>query len=535
MADLNNLGYSTYILGTTKQVTECHNIILYNKDNVSFSGADRINVYNIESIISQLNSMGKGKRLSRESSDVPFRYTIDDYNSVEGFNVIIYIHNTNGTGVGYTEFINTQGQYRDINIYLDFQTKLEDGINIEVSNSLAYAADISDKIILGEDLSKYTSPERIVEEKKKRVDSPILFTSHLSSFGNPRVESNIYLGSMGTVIGRERSLCSFRMAREFDVDPYSVGFTNYQVGYYQGGDVSCYSWVGQKYSISSLSETNRFGSPIRHTDQNQGGFVSLKNVGSEYSIFTFSGRYAILCSQLSNGSPNLNTRWRIYDTVEESLISNSYGTYSFIDESDSHNRIVSMPLYMNYENIRSILPDVNDTFWDITTSNSIRILGRKEGWYIYIIDNGDAILFSGINGSLRIHKSEFHNVLLINNIYIGVLSQDKTYLTVYYTPGSSGKGKNWDSELYKANGNLARLTPYNDIFIYEDEEGSYKSFYDSGEIQVIDNNTSIDKTWFSNFTRNSYPRNITFPTISSIISACSGVIFYTTGRILNYL
>lgn len=508
----NNLGYNTYITGTAKNITDCLEIILYNKSELTVEdGVDSINIYNIQDVIRQLRAANKCISISRSSNTDYFQYYMDN-GIISGFNVVIYLQNGTGTGIGYTEFINLQGKYRNIAITLDSKTEVEGTLEINVSNSLVLANSDGSREWIGDGGNNYTSGKRISGWKVKKEDSllsPTGYTTHLSGLGNSLFsEVNLWLGGLGVVRGETESLYTLTVARDFDFDPYETGFSNSFIGWYDPTDISHYLWEGLRYTIVSISQVNRFGSPLRHTDTEKGWDEVIGIDSSRYTIIGWEGKYGILQDTLT---PDRRVVW---DTVDKKII----GTGKiFIDGDSPHYDMVTLPTVSYATNIIMDVPDLGNTFFDIETwgrSNQINIAFRKGPWFVF--RQGDLAVWSSLRMSLTTSWKEISRTQILSDSYIGVMSEDKSCFTVY-----TGIGENWLSEEARS---IRGMTA--------DETSRYEKAYIDGKI--IDCIGNLGETWLMNFRRNIYPLT-GFPEVGSIVGAVSGLVFYNNNGKMNYL
>lgn len=565
MATSTNNGYRTQVLpGNTRSASECLSILLYNK-NTQPEKIPRITLKNIEEVINNLlnSKIEDGTNyivLSRESSNDVFEYRLEDvrekYREVEGWNIIIYLRKNNRgefVGIGFTEFINTQGERRDINITLDLTTNVSEDLIVNINYSILNSQPsgippLSAVDFLGDEVEDFTFVDKILDYKKTKQISPSLFTTHLSSFGNPKAESNIYMASLGTVVGKEEVMCNFHIAREFDVDPYLVGFTHHYIDYYADNDISVYSWTDDfKYSITSLSLTNRFGDPIRHAgDVQDKGYKEIKYNRNgnpldpkKSKIKLWCGTYALI-EEINNNETSIF----IYDTVGEKYIGNSYGN-CFIDETNRHNKIVSIPNIATEIEFRKYIPDVQNTWFNFERyGKEFSILARKGDWFIF--DLGKWYEFSNLRQSIRIDKSEFENVYLINDLYLGVIERrvDGDTLVVYcgiddlrdWSWKTTKVLNTQDSEEeYKPAIPPGGMKPTPDF-----ELQKHFTAKRDGVIKEIRLDDTLDKTWFRYFKKNSYPL-LRYPKINEFVGSCSGIMFFlfeneeTRKKILNYI
>ena len=243
----NYLGYNTYILGTTKSILMCLGIIVYNKSQLP-SDIEKLSLYNINQVYQKVIQSGEYLRLDRLSTEDPFIYT-NNNGVVQGFDTIIYLSNSDNTSIGYTEFLNIQGEDRNINIQLAFNNVISGDLVIDLVNSLTQLKNnptVSTDFI-GKELNQYPSAKNIHDDISNSTWNSPKYTSNLSSIYKSNTQ-NIFLG-YGLLKGTQ--LIKLDLSKNMVVDPYEFGFTNYLFGYYEG-DIVVYLWKGLDYTIYSI-------------------------------------------------------------------------------------------------------------------------------------------------------------------------------------------------------------------------------------------------------------------------------------------
>lgn len=523
MADLvNDLGYSTYISGTSKEINDCKTILLYNKEEVSTS-VERINInaYNIDEVIQQLRDTGNYLELTREDTSNPFEYSMEN-GKISGFNLIIYI-SPYEHGIGYTEFLNLQGKYRDLNIYINSTTELGESIFIKIVESLVLSNIQGYRDWIGEECNEYSNALKIYRSIEGGGICPSSYTSHLSSFREGDKESNIWLPGMGVM--RENSLHIISIAKDFDADPYNLNFDQEWIGLYTPDDISLYKWKGLKYSISSLTTTNRFGDPIMHT-ATPSGYVQIPDLSENtYEILGFSGKYAIVTEKGGERS-------RVWDTFERKFVNLGVNSGKvFIDESDRNYPIIALPVSSYAKNIIELVPDLGNTFYDIETygkSYYINIIYRKGPWFVF--RQGDLLVWSNLRQSITTTWEERNRVLLINDIYLGIISEDREYLTLY-----TGLGNNWISE--KARQSKGGSWGYDSSLgiwkASDDNDLIYDTAYTNKSLKIF-KGWIEDNPELMDFRKGAFPTN-GYPKVGSIIGSLLGFIFYKNNNRINYI
>lgn len=484
--------YNTYLTGTAREVTECLEIILYNKDILTASdNVEKINTYNIHNIIQELYACKKYVKLERESPDNLFEYTKSPI--ISGFNILIYL-GENGEGLGYTEFINLQGKYRDLRIGIEITTTIDNTLSIDITSSLVLANRVGSREFIGEDLGDYTSGLKLSQWKSNPESNvcPGAYTTHLTALKRNSIvgESSMWLGGMGIVRNGDEHITALSLARDFDPDPYNLEFPNHYFGLYSPSDICYYNWEGLKYSIFSLSTTNKFGTPIKHTDR----YDEVIGI-SGYEIMGFAGKYAVL----SDG----NDKTALWDTSEMKLVQPIENSGKiFVDETNPNYRFVSIPSVSYITNVTDLIPDVTNTFYDVEyygSRNSINIIYRRGKWFVF--RRGNNLIWTNLRQSITTTWEERGRVFLINDLYLGIFSPDRTSIVLYM-----GLGENWMSEQAKG------LEDYTDAF-------------SDGRLRKCEG--AISDTDLMIFRRRAFPSG-GYPEVKDIVGAVMGIIYYKT-------
>lgn len=530
-SDNSYLGYNTYILGTARNIIDCLRVVVYNRTKLLSSGRiDKVSIYNLNKVISQLKNLSeRGEdcytEIPRASINDPFRYV----ERGDGFDTIIYLSNSDSSGIGYTEFITQQGEYRDINIYLLFDSKVNQSVGIRIENSLSQLQNNNstvDRDWIGDSLYDYVSYSEI--KKWDGTPNKSLFTSHTSSLQGPR-QSGVWnrTGIITSLKGEDPKLYNIGISKNISVDPYHNEFPKSCIGYYYDGDLAYYSWDGMKYSIYSLCKVNRFGNPTNYTSGGSQGYLEIPRLTQSDEILYFSGRLAIVWR---------DGKTEYYDTVTKEFISLRTGNY-FVDTYDPRSRIRELPKIPYYSNVISSVPEVLSTFFDIKTfsSNSYLNIVRKYGdWFVFADQKnglkGSKLLyiFSSLTSSLRVSSEELDNVILFNNDIIGV-KQDDGSIRVYNSQGEDWYTPKALEIAYPGN----KETELNFIHSYQEKE---EKEIKKGNIVTITSEEPLWNTWLKKFRRNGiFFYGDQYPKASSVVSAWAGIIFYKLNGYLNYL
>ena len=178
---------NNYFSGSVSQVSNCTEIILYNKSEFS----ERISLYNLSEfyLTNLTGASGDYVKLYRSSPSESFEYK----KSLEtGFNVIVYISPVSNSPIGYSEFINTQGVGVSLGIKLNITRTLKLEIEIELKNQLV-GKDLSKKY-RGSELYNYAGRKDLTERKYRNP-----FTSDVGRLRTDRL--SFIIGSSGIITG----------------------------------------------------------------------------------------------------------------------------------------------------------------------------------------------------------------------------------------------------------------------------------------------------------------------------------------------
>ena len=526
-----NKGYSTYILGTSNNASTSLEILLFNKSDWS-STLPKLSLYNLSKVYSQIMSSSDNKKyliLSRETVEDTFKYNYKN-GKILGFSVIIYISTVENSPIGYTEFLNVQGIDNNIDINISFSSNISDTIDLELINSLGQLRNNTNtgKDFISQDkLYGYASKDIIIDESS-RIDPYPRYTSHVYNLVN-NPEMNILL-SNGAISG-SKGCYRITLNNSINIDPYSNSFENHQLGVY-GGDIVLYSWSGNKFSIHSLIKRTRFGNPYVYTTDNI-DYNVIDTLGSNRKIFYFSGRFIVAITNdfLNNLS--------LYDIEKKLWIKPEYDNF-FLDTLDSKSIIYSIPNNITSYNITNYLPEINNTFIDLSEFSkysNIVILEKIGQWYVFKNKRStiqDYNVYSCINKSLTIVRDKDIPIVLNDSvIMLRTITDDLDYYTVYLDSGieyvselarsvNSGVDLEYDEEL-------------GIMFCNDDNSDLYRSYYREGKIRVINKKGGIFKTVLEGF-RKGYLRDNVDKEVPNIIGAFFGIIYYINeDNYLNYL
>lgn len=521
----NYLGYNTYILGTTKNVVDCLRIILYNK---SEAGVDKISLYNITTVFEDVLGGGKCVDLRRENSGTPFEYDSrgDD---ISGFDVIIYINVSDGSPIGYTEFLNIQGSERNISISLAFELKVSENSEILIINSLSQLIGTStnQRNFVGSELWEYTGSGKVLDEIKPGKPK---YTTHLRNLMSGKSKDSIYLDN--GVITPDMRFVRLNISRGIDVNPYKISWSRNQLGYY-GKDIVLYSWSGLKYSMYSVTDRNKFGNPLVYTESVVGyhEIPKYSDTSTGQEIIYFSGKYAVL---------QVGSEYKLFDIFLRKWI--EFQDQNFIlDQWDVRGKITEVPKILNYGNVFSVLPEITNVYLDLekhSSRYSIVIVRKIGSWFVLrqkISNTKSILVYTNLTNTIYTADTEDDRPIILNDrVALGRGSADgDDYYIVY-----SEQFGTWYTEMAREILGSGKLEIDRELGIMicktasSKEDDAQRSLYTSGRLEIIHRSDNIVDTYLEKYRRNVIQKN---PTVPKIIGALGGLVFYIDENYLNYI
>jgi len=525
----NSLGYRTHVMGTVKPVLESNRIILYNKYQFSSnSDYSRISVYNIDRIYNIVTSSNLSLSLRKES-DGKFHYKWSN-KFAEGFNVIIYLSNFDNTPIGYTEFLRTQGKDRNINITIDLDSTVDGDIVVNILNSLTSLRNPASIVrnFVGTELWDFTSSNKIKEDVKKILPNS-RYTTHLTTFNRDRSVRNIYL--LNTLVCQENGdikLKKLDITRDIEVDPFELGFTHYQISYFQN-ELALYTWNDTKFCIISLTERNNFNRPVYYTVSNDASFPIPDN----YEVDYFAGPYIVCKDGTILDILSLNDSTGNYDIVVEPK--NGYTT--FIDPLDIECKIYNFP-QLTYETAYYIIPELSEIYLDIKEymkKYGLKVIRKIGSWFVIKRELRDNVLYLLVNQMSRFYltQEDYDNMIILNDRVI--MFEEGDCFLVYFL----GKGEYWTERARATRDPGATLVfdPDFDVFMCQgdSEDIKYRQYFIDGDISRVFKSYPLYDSVLNYFRKNYYKtEEITIP---KIIGACDGILFFITSdnKYLEYI
>ena len=526
------LGYNTYILGTASSILNCLGIVVYNKSDLP-EDTEKLSLYNIELIYRDIINSGISTTLIRTNASDSFKYIANG----RGFNTIIYLSNADNSPIGYTEFLSIQGKERNINITLDFNSKISGDSTVDLVNSLSQLRNNTtiERVFTGNKLYDYPTIKTIKEEVEEAIINNPNYTTHLSSIIKSKNNQNIYL-KYGILNGE--NLIKLDFSKNINIDPFGFGFQRFQLGYYKT-DIVIYSWKDLDYSIYSTIKRNRFDNPISYINTSSGHTLIPKYTNSEdvrQVINYFAGKYAVI--KLS-GSIN---KILLYDIEKQNWVNleNDF----IIDQLDINSRIIELPTILTYDNISKYLPEIDSIYLDLkdyVNVNSIKFYGKIGDWIIINRDRDDLIVYTNMSKTIYLRSDEIPIIINEDILMIHTKENNLDYYTIYNNPGTyySEKARTILEDTttnsitykpeYKYSENLNIMFCTNG---FNDE--LYKNYYETEKILVVHSSESLINSYFSSFRKNNLPNNST--KIPEIIGSIGGLLYYiSNNKYLNYL
>ena len=524
----NYLGYNTYILGSTKNVLDSLGIILYNKSD--FNDIDKISLYNIDLVFDKVINSNKYLRLNRESSNEFFLYSHLN-SSIKGFNVIIYLSNSNNSPIGYTEFLSIQGSERDINLYLDFVSDISDGGRINILNSLSTLKNTISisKDFTTSDLFNYPSSKEVLDNLENSVDIYPRYTTHLSSIKKNTINDNIFLDY--GILNKD-NFYKLTVSKKININPFELDFNNYQFGYYRN-DIVIYSWIDRKYSIYSLIKKDKFKNPITYTDTPT-GYREIPEYPSATSqkVSYFSGKYIIIKAEIDGKDVDV-----LYNLEENSWVTTNFPNF-IIDPLDTYSKIIEYPKNLNYSDVFEYFPEITNIHFDLKTfssSNNINIVRKIGNWYVIRqkrLNNKNLLIYTNMSKTLYTLEDESDTPTIVNDKILFTTSEKDgiKYYTFYVEDNKTYYTENVRSTLYT--GEMIFNEKFGYIYSTSESDTSI-SQYINGDIKVVSTKDDLLKSYLTGYRRNIITEDTL--TIPEFIGAINGLIFYKSQNYLNYI
>ena len=480
-----NTTYKNYLIGSVRQITECTEIILFNKSKIT----ERISLYNLEEFyLKYLTSSNGGleyTRLTRQvGEDFEYKKSLEN-----GFDVIVYISSVSNSPIGFTEFINEQGIGLSIGITLNISRTLSGELEIVIQNRLSQKN--LQKEWIGNQLYNYTTIGKVRERSYKNV-----FTSNL---GRINKDSYSFILGSSTVTTREGS---YKLDIRRNITINSLG--NYGIFYYRG-DLVLGEWKKQEYKLYSLVGTNDYSG------------------STEYDIYRVMGRYY----------KDVNGKLR---DLENSVEVIGTGKYRFCDFQDPKCLIYDLPTFYTKSNVFKYIPEINNIYLDLDNylkSNQLMICGKIGSWFILKRNYGGIYIYvaSSSTSVLIMTEEDLGKALFVNDQT--VILKEEDYYVLYKSEFETLYTER--SRVILLGGRLDYIggTPVLMCFLdTEEDETHYEEYYESGKVNIIFNYENIQGTALNGYRRSYCPGIYGIP---ELIGSYGSLIFYKIGNTVNYL
>ena len=522
-------GYTTHVLGTIRSIIECKKILVFKKSSYDYP---RLSLYNLDDFFRNylmINNEDYSHRcllLTRDNidSDSPFHYDCLDNGRINGFDTIVYVSNISNTPIGFTEFVNAQGNISNyIDIFLKFNID-SSVVEISLINSLYKIKNsslIKDKNFLGSELWNYTSSD-IITKKIKDVYKSSKYTNHLSSYLSNVSKDNIYL-NYGLINKNSESILlnlnkSTALGENFD---------NLEVGYL-GDDLVVYAWYVDNedninFLVTSLTKNMMYNISESIT-------TILPSYNESYSrteILYFAGKY-IVCALYKNNRSTYTIK--LFDILKNDWLRETKEDNIIVDSQDQFTKIYELPDYRaisNFDFAIELIPSINDTFLDLKTymeDNKLNLYRKIGEWFIIKNTIESSYIVTNMYCTIFMEPSDIEKLVVINNSALMLLEDD--YYVVYY----GTRQKEYKTERYKSKESglslLQEEFDFGTIYFCNYEREVYENYYRNHEIEIVNKGSKLSDTIFNFYRRQPIIDCLEVP--DNIIGAVGGIIFYRT-------
>jgi hypothetical protein len=510
-----NKVYNNYFSGSVSQVSNCLEIILYNKSSFS----ERISLYNLEDffLTNLTGDSEKFVQISRkrawiedETGKVPVPFEYKKLLGDAGFNVIVYISPISSSPIGYTEFVNTQGIGVSLEIIINIKrtTTKEGEFTVDLNNQLV-GKDLS-KNYLGEEPYYYATQKDIKSGKYRN-----LFTSNVG-----RTESDRYsmIVSSSGLITKEGSW-KLRLNRDIEIN---IGLTNYNICFYEGV-LTLAAWKNKNYELYSLIGKYPGEEPVS------------KITGSTSKIIKrIEGRYYF------------DTEGKLRCIESNEVVVGKMGT-QVCDYQDPHCKVYDLPTFYSRSAIFKYIPEINNIYLDLDNylkSNQVKVHAKIGSWFVLSREYSGTNIYTAVSPTSIVNMTEED---LEKAIFVGdqtlIIHEPKTeggweYYSIYNTFGTELMTER--ARVVLENGRLDWWGESKGSFLFcymdveEKDEAHFEEYYngENGLVSIIYDVEELSSTVLNRYRRNTYPKCVGIP---EFIGSYCGLIFYKIGSKVNWL
>lgn len=542
--------YNTVVLGASK-INNARSIVVFNtrsfnnysgliklgdlllKDNPEVLSElskvpTRKNIYSVVRNLLKLKDLSGNNLYSYiDKLDIPdrieFTWDISDNSanlvSSDGFDIIVFISEP-GNILGFTVLSKPQGDHinnRDESTfsirrsYLTYRTRIIvgfgnkvviNGNTIKLLDSLVNEAKFDKKSLVGDKLYDYTDVDVILSSGTRDTS----YTSDLSRIANNSRSKYVYTDACTSIIQGLGIVNSVKLdlIREGVPVKNIYLYDRFQVGYLEG-EIVMYMWSTQynNFVVMSLRNLSSGGKAIYYIGDGS-------SIDTKYNIVGFSNRYLVA---------ELDGKRYFYNILRSQWL--DFGSnHCLTDFADPNSKfyITKVNQFSNPREAVSdydFLRDIHINLERVSERGSIKVVRKDGAWVTLRLDDIDGYVISNFSTSMFIDKSELLSIMYLNNDCL--ILRDKNGIKLVDNVG-----------YHKTDKLVNSLTARNssNILDYYSKEWSPTSSYSPfryGE--------PINKSFLNLFRKNRLPESNKFV----LISALSGLIYYSTGNGVNFL
>lgn len=489
---------NNYFSGPVNQVSNCLEIILYNK----FLFSDRISLYNLSEfyLTNLTGTSDKYVKIIRENYENGFEYKKQLEN---GFNIIVYISSISNSPLGYSEFVNTQGVGVSLEIYLNISRTLKGELDLILENKLN-GKDLS-KNYLGEEPYQYVSRKTLTERSYRN-----LFTSDIARLESDHTSFIVGSSGVTTKDGRWRLRIKSPILEE--------GYSNYNICFYNGS-LMLATWSGKNYALYTL---------VGDQEKISGSTISnIKRIEGRYYRDTEEK-----LRKIENG-----------DIVEKTKKN------QFCDFTSKRCKVYNLPTFYIKSDILKYIPEINNIYLDLDNylrSNQADICSKIGSWYIFERDFGGSVIYTAVSPTSVINMAEedLRRSLFVGDQTMILMEKDddkNPYYVLYNSEGTvlsterareimlNGQLRQWKIDNTPGDDTDDSYSYFKFCFLDTEEDDLHFSEYygENGLVSLIFGYEELYNTVLGKYRRSYYPECDGIP---ELIGSYGGLIFYKNGN-----